>query len=214
MHEAPFGNILEGYASVRQQCATGLRSKSRKDSDPYLCEAYRRYTGAWNQWAETQKGSADDFNLFRVLEVAYDELRHSMLLAWLLDRRIEYGTHAQGSLGLELFLKEVGLDAGYAAHAYWVRREVSVSVRDYHLPAACRGGISGCSVEQGRCTVAVHLHSGVGSRGLWRQVQGTHRSGGRGRRGLRGTVQAGFRCRVSADKREFRRTPSIIGRND
>jgi len=55
-------------------------------------------------------------------------------LAWLLDSRIEHGTHAQGSLGFQAFLEELReeLDRGsklhimdYANERYRVRREVS-----------------------------------------------------------------------------------------
>jgi hypothetical protein len=85
-------------------------------------------------WAEKQKALADDFNLFRVMGVEHDEVRHSKLLAWLLDRRIERGTHAQGNLGFRLFLEELKSDLGlesrpypldYAEKAYWVACEVS-----------------------------------------------------------------------------------------
>jgi hypothetical protein len=70
------------------------------------------------------------------MQVEYDELRNSMILAWLLDRRIEHGTHAQGSLGLQLFLEELQADLDpartlhieeYPHERYWVRREVASS---------------------------------------------------------------------------------------
>jgi hypothetical protein len=59
---------------------------------------------------------------------------HSKILAWLLDRRIEHGTHAQGNLGFRLFLKELGKDLAvesnpqiitYPDEQYWVRCEAS-----------------------------------------------------------------------------------------
>src|SRR5205823_4202003 len=34
------------------------------------------------------------------------------------------GTHAQGSLGFQMFLRELGLDESYAQSNYWVSREV------------------------------------------------------------------------------------------
>jgi hypothetical protein len=87
------------------------------------------------KWAESQRPVADDFNLFEVMEVEGDELCHSKILAWLLDQRIEHGTHAQGSLGFRLFLEELGRELAhgevehvlaYAADTgYWVHREVS-----------------------------------------------------------------------------------------
>ena len=85
-------------------------------------------------WAKRQKAFADDFNLFKVLNVEYDEVRHSRLLVWLLDRRIDHGTHAQDSLGFRLFLEELRKDLAiesppeswnYAEELYWVAHEVS-----------------------------------------------------------------------------------------
>jgi len=86
-------------------------------------------------WAEGQRRSADNFNLFEVMEVENDEVCHSKILAWLLDHRIERGTHAQGNLGFRLFREEIKLEleeecdgrvASYADEPnYWVHREVS-----------------------------------------------------------------------------------------
>jgi hypothetical protein len=69
-----------------------------------------------------QKTTADDFNLLDTLQISSEEARHSMMLAWLLDRE---ATHAQGNLGFRLFLKHVGLDGEYAETAYGVVREKS-----------------------------------------------------------------------------------------
>ncbi len=89
------------------------------------------YLANRGRWAEQQKLSADDFNLFEVMEVEHDEVRHSMILAWLLDSRLEHGTHAQGNLCFRLFLeefeRELQLDRSIANTPYWVRREVSCS---------------------------------------------------------------------------------------
>ena len=68
------------------------------------------YLECRERWAASQVALADDFNLFRVMNVEYDEVRHSKVLAWLLDRRIEHGTHAQGNLGFRLFLEELQRD--------------------------------------------------------------------------------------------------------
>ncbi len=87
------------------------------------------------KWAESQRETADDFNLFGVMGVDGNELCHSNVLAWLLDRRIEHGTHAQEKLGFRLFLEELAPDfqqgdasrvLDYADEpSYWVCREVS-----------------------------------------------------------------------------------------
>ena len=42
------------------------------------------------------------------MDIKTDEACHSKILAWLLDRRIDRGTHAQGSLGFRLLLEELG----------------------------------------------------------------------------------------------------------
>jgi hypothetical protein len=86
------------------------------------------------RWEDAQKSTADDFNLFRVLDIEHKELIHSKLLAWLLDPRIEHGNHAQGNLGFRLFLEEFQPELDptaklqierYAHGKYRVRREVS-----------------------------------------------------------------------------------------
>jgi hypothetical protein len=69
-----------------------------------------------------QKTTADDFNLLDTLEISSEEARHSMMLAWLLNRE---ATHAQGNLGFQLFLEHVGLDREYAEKSYGIVREKS-----------------------------------------------------------------------------------------
>ncbi len=95
---------------------------------------------ARRDWAARQKKTADDFNLLDVLEATDDELRHSAMLAWLLEHRMEHGgTHAQGNLGFRLFLEELGLPAEYAEDAYWVRREVVGDTSRVNIEVAARG---------------------------------------------------------------------------
>src|SRR5262245_39625951 len=57
------------------------------------------FLAARRKWAESQRQSADEFNLLEVMGADGDEVCHSKILAWLLDHRIEHGTHAQGNLG-------------------------------------------------------------------------------------------------------------------
>jgi hypothetical protein len=60
------------------------------------------------------------------MELTGREIRHSMVLAWLLDWDMtSYGTHAQGNRGFQLFLEEFGLPAEYATGRYHVAREKS-----------------------------------------------------------------------------------------
>jgi len=84
------------------------------------------YEPVCERWRQNQEATADDFNLFDVMNLTGDELRHSMLLAWLLDHRLnDYGTHAQRSLGFRLFLEEFKLPVAWALKSYSVYREVS-----------------------------------------------------------------------------------------
>ena len=58
------------------------------------------YDQALERWRKQQEDQADDFNLLAVIELTGKEIRHSMILAWLLDWDMtRLGTHAQGNLG-------------------------------------------------------------------------------------------------------------------
>jgi hypothetical protein len=141
-------NLLRGFLAARKNLHQ-IETVDVQSVLPSLKRVLDGYRGKHAAWAESQKVVADDFNLFEVLEVEYDELSHSKLLAWLLDRRIEHGTHAQGSLGFQLFLEELRpeLDpdskfqiADYAAEPrYWVRREVSSAESRVDIEIAASG---------------------------------------------------------------------------
>lgn len=86
-----------------------------------------------------QEQCADDFNLLEVLKLTGNEIRHSMVLAWLLDHDLRrLGTHAQGKRGFRLFLKEFELPPRYADVNYWVRREVRGAESTVDVEVACR----------------------------------------------------------------------------
>lgn len=98
------------------------------------------YSKAFAQWKQKQSVAAEDFNILETLEITGKEIRHSMMLAWLLDHDLlRHGTHAQGSLGFELFLDALGLPTTYAQHPYWVRREVQGEESRVDLEVAARG---------------------------------------------------------------------------
>jgi hypothetical protein len=87
-----------------------------------------------------QKLKADDFNILAVLQLTQKEIRHSMVLAWMLDHDMsKLGTHAQGALGFRMFLRVAGLPESYADHRYWVRREVAGDESVVDLEIASRG---------------------------------------------------------------------------
>jgi len=90
-----------------------------------------------------QEKVADDFNLLDVMRLTGKEIRHSMVLAWLLDRDMrKLGTHAQGNLGFRLFIdefRELFLPIDSPDCKYWVRREVAGDESIVDIEVACRG---------------------------------------------------------------------------
>ncbi len=56
------------------------------------------------RYDEIAKLSGDNFNIFEILKLSSNELKHSLFIASLLNPK---GSHAQGSLFLKLFLKEI-----------------------------------------------------------------------------------------------------------
>ncbi len=122
---AQLKSLLHNYVEQSRQ-----REEAEQKAIPADKLRFKRvldeYQQACDTWTKNQEAIADDFNLLDVMNLAGDELRHSMLLAWLLDHRLnDYGTHAQGSLGFRLFLEEVKLPVAWALESYSVYREVS-----------------------------------------------------------------------------------------
>jgi len=112
-----FAALIDAYTK-RRNATTGSSERVLRK----LLNGYEERLSAWRKSEET---SASDFNLLETLNIARDEIRHSRMLAWLLDYRIEgAGTHAQGKLGFSLFLQKLGLNMGYAKANYFVSREV------------------------------------------------------------------------------------------
>ncbi len=112
---------------------------------PALLDGFQKARSAWEA---KQVGLADEFNLFQVMGVADNEVTHSKILAWLLDRRLEQGSHAQGNLGFRLFVRELGPDLGaeltpqimsYPNEPYWVRCEVCGDESRVDIEIAARG---------------------------------------------------------------------------
>ena len=118
--------------TLEQAQASDDRHKIRALLDGYnvTVEGYR----------QKQEQVADDFNLLDVMRLTGKEIRHSMVLAWLLDHdMLKLGTHAQGNLGFRLFLSEFDLPIDYAGCKYWVRREVAGDESIVDVEIACRG---------------------------------------------------------------------------
>jgi hypothetical protein len=136
---AKFTRLLDGFS----QKTRNYRSQEASDDIlrvarfPVLIDGFRCQIETWQK---SQESTAQDFNMLEVFGVTGDEVRHSMLLAWLLDRRLEKGgTHAQGNLGFRLFLEALGLPAAYAERSYWVRREQAGDESRVDVEVAARG---------------------------------------------------------------------------
>src|ERR1017187_8628655 len=125
-------NLLVGFRSAIAQHRNTEETQAQKKL-PLLRRLLGGFRDEHEKWAARQSLVADDFNVLQVLGIEYDELFHSKLLAWLLDPRIEHGSHAQGNLGFRLLLEEFRPELDSAgklqieryAERYRVRREVS-----------------------------------------------------------------------------------------
>jgi len=126
-----FGEVSErAEAAARAQAATDAKCMDA------LLDGYRK---AETRCREQQEQCADDFNLLDVMRLTGKEIRHSMVLAWVLDHDLRrLGTHAQGKLGFRLFLEEFRLPLRYADCNYWVRREVAGDESVVDIEVACR----------------------------------------------------------------------------
>jgi len=146
---AHFKQLLEGYKPTKDQSASmsaeraqrfqalagrfaELRRRSVNQARAAAQNSHQKFQGfiagfsnAFDQWAEGQRGKADRFNVLELLGLKTNEMSHSRMLAWLLDRNYcGHGTHAQGSLGFKLFLAELRLPTELADARYVVRQEV------------------------------------------------------------------------------------------
>ncbi|MDB5297570.1 MAG: hypothetical protein JWO31_3553 [Phycisphaerales bacterium] len=134
-----FGRLLGDFASTRSRAAAAGRDRSRADARGFAA-LLGGFADARELRRARQEGVADRFNLLDVLRLTFNEVRHSMVLAWLLDHDMDrLGTHAQGPAGFRLFLAEFGLPARYADGPYRVRREVAGDESIVDVEVAARG---------------------------------------------------------------------------
>jgi hypothetical protein len=142
--QARIARVLAGFR------AASSRSEARMNENlPLLRRFLDGYRERHSRWEVAQRAVADDFNLFRVMDIEHIELIHSKLLAWLLDQRIEHGSHAQGNLGFRLFIREFQTEldadqqrrqiADYADEDYRVRREVASTNSRVDIEIAANG---------------------------------------------------------------------------
>lgn len=118
-----FKRLLDGFTKAHIE-ATKIESAELERHLQIFKTFFPNYRTALERWRKDQEDKADDFNLLEVMELTRKEVRHSMILAWLLDKELTgLGTHAQGKLGFRLFLEEVDLPGKYADGDYHVTRE-------------------------------------------------------------------------------------------
>lgn len=140
--EVRMSELLGRFAELRRLAQASAEIMATKDQ-----ECFRRllagYENTVTLYRKMQEKVADDFNLLEVMRLTGKEIRHSMVLAWLLDHDLRrLGTHAQGNLGFRLFLNELhdlGLPVHFADCTYSVRREVAGEESIVDLEVTCRG---------------------------------------------------------------------------
>ena len=121
----------------RVDAAAQVQAADNHERISALLVEYRKIV---ERYRHQQEQVADDFNLLDVMNLTAKEIRHSMVLAWLLDHDMrKLGTHAQGNLGFRQFLSEFGLPIEFADCKYWVRREVAGDESVVDIEVACRG---------------------------------------------------------------------------
>lgn len=131
-------SLLERFVGLRDRADEAERTTAAEDHKR-LTALLAGYENAVEHYRVEQEDRADDFNLLAVMRLAGKEIRHSMVLAWLLDHDFrKLGTHAQGNLGFKLFLSEFGLPSEYASCKYSVRRELAGDESIVDIEVACR----------------------------------------------------------------------------
>ena len=142
-----FATLIAEHDRISKNCDQVMSAKAQQDA-ARLKALLDGFGEARSAWEKDQATRADDFNLLQVMNLAEDEITHSKILAWLLDRRLEHGTHAQGNLGFRFFMEEIGSKLGaeslpqilsYPNAPYWVRCEVSGSESRVDIEIAARG---------------------------------------------------------------------------
>jgi len=123
--EVPLIKLQDACSLLREFEVRLTPARPRATGLPQVRQLLHEFERRHRYWEKRQVFSAGSFNLLRTMRLTTKELCHSNILAWILDHRLgAFGTHAQGKLGLELFLAAVGLPTGLARTDYCVCREV------------------------------------------------------------------------------------------
>src|SRR4051812_2703675 len=89
--------LLEGFGEVIARVSSSDQHRADEQRGIYS-RLLIGYEAAFESYRRQQESRADDFNLLGVMQLMYKEIRHSMVLAWLIDHDIRrLGTHAQGT---------------------------------------------------------------------------------------------------------------------
>jgi hypothetical protein len=135
---AAFRNLLSEFGERRVRAEMIEQTNAADDRHQFLA-LLDGYNETVEHYRQQQEQVADDFNLLDVTNLTGKEIRHSMVLAWLLDHDLRrFGTHAQGNLGFRLFLNDLGMPMEYSDCKYWVRREVAGDESIVDLEVASR----------------------------------------------------------------------------
>ena len=130
--------LLKQFGEHRDRAIALERAQAAYDRE-HICALLVGYNETVERYRRQQEEVADDFNLLDVMQLTGKEIRHSMVLAWLLDHDLrKLGTHAQGDLGFRLFLHEFRLPIDYADCKYRVGREVAGDESIVDIEVACR----------------------------------------------------------------------------
>ncbi len=98
-HTARIRALLKQFGERRDRAEASEQAQATDDRKR-IGALLVGYDATAERYRRQQEQDADDFNLLDVLRLTGKEIRHSMMLAWLLDRDMrKLGTHAQGALG-------------------------------------------------------------------------------------------------------------------
>src|SRR5437016_5040484 len=96
---AQMRSFLERFVELNSRAEASERKQAAVDHK-CLRALLAGYNETVERYRRQQEQLADDFNLLDVMQLMGKEIRHSMVLAWLLDHDLRrLGTHAQGNLG-------------------------------------------------------------------------------------------------------------------
>lgn len=111
-----YRNVLKRYSELQKRLMNHKIQQFRDLMNKYQ-EFYQKYY-------EKNRVLAPNFNPLHLLNLEFEELTHSKILAWLFD---PYGTHNQGDLFFRHFISYFGFNVEYDRWNYKVRREYSGS---------------------------------------------------------------------------------------